>query len=604
MKQIPNTQTHILTQQNTGDVLGDLFASKGIDLTDNLGKLRGGKRMLVNMRESDSPPYLTGAPVGFREFNIGSGFSTYRIYSVSGAILVSGTDYPAGQFVIDGSVGYPGQLPLPNTSDIEIYNGNLYVTAVNDLLTLASTGIWSTASFNTLTSTSSHQMCSYNGLLYIVDKIFQIYSWNGSSLNTSLLSLSNANVPQSVITFIKAAADCIWIGTLNQNGDKAYVYKWDGVSASTTSEYKLDSAGALACVIKDDVPWIIDVYGRLMTWNGGTFIEKGRINRRRNRLLYNALALRNDRFVHTNGMTIVDGRINVLLNTQYYDSTGSIDESDPSGIWEYDDAIGFYHKHSLGLSKAGEAVSDYGAFRIAGAGGMYETNFPDTSSSRNGTFMAGASYYLDATTVGNGVFYDDSNDTVQKGSYIVTQKIEATDGSVYNFPTVEAMWQSFYTLYRKLLNSTDKIIPKYRYNDIPSVEGAITWTSSTTFDVPNTTVNITPYLPSPSQTGGEVEIMQGNNAGWCMHIKSATLNGSGIWTVTVDETMVTTSGTSMARFQNWIKISEITPNNQNFNSDTISQKSTWIQFKVFYLFTGRNEIERFLISNANETPVK
>lgn len=597
MKQIPDATIHIWKQQNTGDVLGDLFASKGIDLVENLGKLRLGKRLVVNMNNNDAV-LLDGYPVGFRAYN----FVGYKIYTIAGSFVYVATgDFPSTPFAVDTTIGYPGgRTGSSLQSDIETYNGSLYVTLEHDLMKLNSGG-WSTASSDTLGNDSAHQMCNYNGLLYIVDNFYQIYSFDGTTLNTSLFTLNGYS--DNVITFIKAAADCIWIGTLNRDGTKALVYKWDGAANVPTSEYKLDSAGALACVIKDNVPHIMDVFGRLLEWNGGTFVEIGRINRRRNKMLYNALSENNNRYVHPNGMSLINGRINVLIDTRYYDATSGEDESDPAGIWEYDEQIGFYHKGSFGLSHATDAITDYGAFRIAGAGGLTEINIPDTSSSRNGTFLAGANYFSDATTVKNGVFYDDSNDTLQKGGYFVTQKIEATDGSVYGFPTVEGMWQSFYTVYRKLLASTDMMIPKYRYNDLPSVEAPITWLGFTSFTVPNSSVDISNYWTN--SVGGEVEIMQGIGAGRCAHITNAVLSG-GVWTVTLDDAFagITAGVTSMARFQTWNKISMIEPNNQNFNSDTISEKSTWLQIKLFALFTGRDEIERILISNGNATPVK
>lgn len=595
MKQLPNQQTHILTQPNTSDVLGDLYVTKGTDLTDNLGKVRLGKRMLVNINTTDNIS-LADVPVGFREHNT----SGDKLYAVAGGgVFVSAAGYPSSGFTVDVGFSFTN-APNATQSDIEIYGSDLYVTTTTDLCKLAAS-TWSVVD-STLGSGSVHLMCSYAGLLYVTDSNFKIYSWNGSSFTKSgQFSLNLGANDDTVITFMRAAGDCIWIGTVNQNGDKAYIYKWDGAATSPTAQYKLSTAGVVSGLVVDDVLYCIDVYGRLLAWNGGTFEEVARLNRRTNKLFKNPLSNLNNRFMHPNGMSVIDGRINLLINTSHNDSTSSLDETMPAGIYEYDQAIGLYHKHSLSLTHSGDTIIDYGASRISSAGALYEANFPDTSTSRNGTFLAGANLFTSATATTSAILYDDSNDTLQKSGYLVSTKIEATDGSPYNFPTVEAMWQSYYTIYRDFLNSTDQIVPKYRIHDVPAIEATITWVTSTTFSVPVSSLTMSTYWTSG--TGGEVEILQGVGAGHCSHITNVQTLGS-IYLVTTDETYLNATGTAQARFNTWKKISLITPNNQKFNSDTISVKSTWIQFKTVQTWSGRNEIERIMISNSNATPVK
>lgn len=599
MRQIPNPQTHVLTQPNTSDVLGDIFISKNLDLVENLGKVRVGTRLVVNTSTADAGT-LSDVPIGFREHNS----SGYKLYAVAGgSVQVSSADYPSSSFTADAGFAFTNP-PNSAQSDIETYMGDMYVTTTTDLCKLAASS-WSIVSTNTLGSGAVHLMCSYAGKLYITDSDYKIYNWDGSSLTktgASTLDLSQYD-PNIVITFMRAAGDTMWIGTINQAGDKAYIYKWDGIQTVAVASYKLRSAGVLSGAVMDDVLYAMDVYGRLLAWNGGTFLEKARLNRRSNKLFWNPFAISNVRFIHPNGMAVIGEKINILIDTRLYDSSGSVGQTVPSGIYEYDETIGLYHKHSFSMNHAADTITDYGANRISYAGGLYETNFPDTSVSRNGTFLAGANYYTSATVTTSAIFNDDSNDTLQKYGYMVTAKLEATDGSPYNLPTVEGMWQSFYTIYRKLLASTDKIISKYRINDLEPVEATITWLSTTTFTVPNSSVVVSNYWTAT--TGDEVEIMQGIGAGKCAHITNAVLS-SGTWIVTLDETFtgVLAGVTSIARFQHWKKISAITPNNQNFNSDTISTKSTWLELKVCMQFSGKDEIERLLISNSNATPVK
>lgn len=602
MKSIP--LNHQYTQPNTSDVIGDIFASKNLDLTDNLGKMRVGKRLVLSANSVDINT-VDGVPVAIKEFNINLG---NRIITLAGSrLLQSSGDYPGS-----GTIAFIGSFPVDLSSynsDMEIYGGDLHITGSQNLYKLAfgGTNVGSSL-YSSLNSGSPHYMCVYQGLLYITNLNNQIYSWNGSSMTTSgsfSLTLPSTATKQ-LITFIKSAANKIWIGTVanvNSAGQKGYIYEWDGTATSVTKEHHLDSAGVVSCVIKDDVPYVMDVYGRLLFWNGGTFVEKARLNRRKNQLFSTAFAGTANSYVHPNGMAIINGRINILINGAFFDSTSSMIETIPSGIWEYDENIGLYHKHSVGLSHVGDTIVDFGAARISVSGALAELNYPDSSSSRDGTLMCGADYMTDASTTVHGLFYDNSNDTLQKAGYFISTKIEATDGSVYNLPTVEAMWESWFTIYRKLLDAGDKIVGKYRIVEGTNVEGNINWINNTSFSVSNSSVVVSNYWTSG--TGGEVEIMSGLGAGKCAHITNAILN-AGLWTVTVDEifTNGTLNGTAVARFSNWKKISAITPNNQSFNSDTISVKSQWIQFKVWMLFTGRDEIERFLLSNGNATPPK
>jgi hypothetical protein len=597
MKQIPNAQNHMWTQQNTSDVLGDIFASKNLDLTENLGKLRLGRRMVLNTSTLDTGNF-SGTPVAFAQWNP---TNAQAIFMLAGSNCVQLSDnYPAAAPYSYTNVGTNFS---PDVSDMIVYNGNLYATTETALVEFAS-GTWTPVG-SALATGTAHMMCVYNGLLYVTNLQSQVWSWNGSTMNTSggqAIQLGSSLF--NIITCIRAASNRIWISTVNSSGGRGYVYEWDGASTTVSVSHVLESAGALSCVVKDDIPYIMDVYGCLIAWNGSTFIEQARLYRRTDKLFYNSLSTINNRFIHPNGLAIVKNRINALIDTRHDDPNFEVEQTIPSGVWEYDETIGIYHKHSLTRNHVTDTITDYGASRISRAGAIMEVNGANnTTSARNGTFITGADYFLDASATTSGVFYDDSNDTLQKAGHFITTKIEATDGSPYNLPTVQAQWNSFVTMYRLLLNATDKIVPKYRTNDVETVDATITWVTSNQFTVPNTSVNAGTYYLNGQ--GNEVEIIQGIGASMCAHITAATLAG-GTWTVTLDENIPNATGTSIGRFGNWVKISEITPLNNpvNFNSDTIGIPSTWVQFKVWMLFTGKDEIERILISNGNATPVK
>lgn len=594
----------VWNQENDSDLHGSLWASTGIDLSENDGKLRLGKRLLLNTGTADDAD-LSSYPVGFRIFNDIGAFPGNKIWTVAGTrVLKTGviTNPLTDAFVTDPFTNSPTDCSSA-ISDIEIFNGELYVTrSSTDISYLATSSAWAVITDGGW-GTTYQSLCTYAGRMYNGGST-GIKSWNSSHTLVSPGSAFAITIPDPdlIIMWIKSASNKIWIGTVNTKGGKGYIYEWDGASTQVTKSYRLKATGALSCVIKDDVPYVMDTNGILLNWNGGTFTEVARINRRRNKMLQSRCFSNDDRFVHTNGMTLVKEKINILIDGRNYDNTASIEETIPSGIWEYDENRGLTCKHTFGSSKSAGTITDYGQLRLAGAGGLTEMVIPNTSATQNGTFLAGVAYFTDATTLKAGIFYDDNNDTLQKAGSFITTKQYAIDSQGNS--SIQNSWQKVYILYRKLLDSADKIVMKYRVTEVEPIIATITWTSTTTFTVLNTSIDISQYWTAG--TGGEVEILNGIGAGKCSHITNA-VNNSGTWTVTIDEVHTSASGTAVARFQLWKKIGVITylnatPAGITFDQDAIGDVTNWVQFKVWMLFTGKDELEKLIIINQNYNP--
>lgn len=600
----PNAySTPIWNQLNNSDVNGSLWASFNLDLSENDGKVRLGRRLVVNTNTADVAD-ITSYPCAIKTFG--------RVkFFIAG---YNGTGYLFKK--LDANGVYPSSTPFVKVSgsglldstisDLEINNGTLYITGndTNVTYTTDSTNGSSYSSFAAGHSGPSitHMLCSFQGRMYMTDQQYQIISWsaqNGGDLVTSgAYTVSLPDLSFSTISFIRASLNRIWIGTVNTTGGKGYVYEWDGTATQVTKSYRLESFGALACVIKDDVPYIMDAHGNLLYWNGGTFVKLASLNRLNNKLLYNPTGSGpsiNNKFIHPNGMNIIKGKINMLIDGRNTDNgtvlNDTIDETIPSGVWEYDETKGLYHKHSIGLSHAGDTIIDYGQVKLAGVGALAEINLPSTDTGRNGTFMAGASYYTNTTTTASGIFYDDSNDTLQKGGYFITTKLPAVDQN--GMPSIQNMYNNIYTMYRKLLDANDSINIKYRKVQIDAVILTATWASTTSF---TTTTDLT------GMVGYEVEPILGLGGGKTSHIVSV-INNSGTYTVNVDETYTGATGTSQVRIQNWKKISDI---NQTqfitYDQAGIGELANWIQFKITMIFTGKDELEKLIIINANYNP--
>lgn len=610
------TQDKKWIQTNSSDILGNIFSSYGIDLSWNQGTMRSSDATILNTNNVDQ--IALRVPFAFKAFAcnaINSGSitifaatgttypTTGRVYYTSG---VGGT--PNTAFIPDATSGTPTVCEA-DTSDMEVFGGNLYVTAGANIYELTASGTWNNYALSGEASgnTNPKMMTTYANRLYITAGITKIYSApiSGGVLSTIAtpgsqfsIDIGNGDSNTNRILWLRASSNRIWIGTINAVGGKGYVYEWDGSSAQVTKSYRLDCSGALACVIKDDIPYIMTTNGEIQVWNGGTFKSlddarigmPGQFNRLRGNLLFNPLNYVNDRFIHPNGMSIIEGNICVLVNTKNNTSSGETDVTNPAGIWEYTPDTGLYHKYGLEYARAGATfpLTDGGQIKIARAGALSEMNIPSVSSSRNGTLLAGAAYYTDATNVQYGIWYDDLNKTIYTPGHFVSTRIYS--------PNVTDMWQKIFLVFRRFFDANEKIIAKYRTVDADPLEATITWSSTSTF---NTTANLSGYA-----VGDEVEIIQGIGAGFPSHITAIQSTDSG-YMVSVDETYTGASNqTAIAWFQKWIKIGFTTDNMIDFKEFPIGKASVWIKFKIWFNFLRYDEIESLMISNAPNQKVQ
>ena len=609
MIRLPNPKTKTWTQQNNSDSLGDFFATYNIDLNSNQSKIRLGRRMLIASQSSDSGLSGMGCPIAFKIFNdkvySAGGTTTGSVYyGSSGAELHNG-------YTIDSTSNAPSNMDS-KFSDLEVSSGDLYATG-NDKLYKCIAGAWS-VNTGSLGASQVHMMTSYAGRLYFTDVGSQIKSIDSDTNqgSTTIGTIASApsqyaiqfkNTNANQITFIRSSANRIWVGTVNTLGGKGYIYSWDGSSSTATASYRLDASGALACVIKDDTPWVVDTNGNLLAWNGASFQIVTQLYRYNRKMLKNATYSQNTRFIHPNGMSVVDNKINILINNLNNDSGGTIEETISSGIWEYDPgnpsagipAKGLYHKASLGLSTSGGSITDYGQNRLSQVGALSELITPTVgaySGSQNGKFLAGATFFTDQSTTRSGVFYDDTNDTLQKAGYFVTTKIQTGN--------ITEIWQTVFAKFKPLANTSDRIVLKYRVDEADPTPMNITYTSTTTFTT--TDANMANYA-----VGDEVEITQGVGSGMCSHITVIT-NNAGTYTVTVDETHTgATTQTAKARLNKWIKMSELTSNTTARFVDEkfkIGATSPWVQLKVWMVWTGPRQIDEIQLQTKSSQDAK
>ena len=575
----PNNQW---TQKNLGDSSGTIWSSYNLDLLLKEGDVKVTK--LINNTDSTEVASL-GLPVGFVKIDTGSGITSAPWWTVAGTKVFIGGVRPNNNFVADATSGTPTTCSS-SYSDLAIFNDSMYVTTTSNSVYKYVSGVWSNFTAGGSDTNNVHLLCQYGNRMYMTRSRSNIISWNTSDTvaTSGQYTLSLGNSYANVITFMKKASDKIWIGTVNTYNGRGAIYSWDG-SSGNPIRYELDSNGVVSGVVHNDILYAVDTGGKLLSFNGNSFIEVARFPNFKKTFFINASNTTNDRFIHSNGMAVIEGKINILINTKFEASTETPEEMTPSGIWEYDKNLGLYHKYSPSYFEVSGSITDYGQQRVSAVGGLAYAKSMGTSTNY-GVLLAGATIYTDATTEMSAIFHDDTSDLDIKTGYLVTTKVPSG--------AISDEWQRVVIKYNPLSSSNNKIVVKYRLSDVDPIEATITWTSTTTF---TTTTDLSSYWTSG--TGFECEIVQGNGAGMCSHITSIT--GSGPYTVTVDEVHTgATSGTAIARFQKWIKIDYMQDTTSTFKTFGLptSASSNYFQLKVFMIMYNVDELKEVDIQSV------
>ena len=592
---IPNPENPTWQQNNRSDILGNITESFNLDLRINLGAVRVNRSKLI--LDSDEDANFDFGNLGY---NTVGQYQT-QWYSVSSIYVFGGANSAFDVPTLAAGSTTPG---TSDEGDTITFNGKAWIAGETKLWKSAVsglTGTWTDVTSSGLTASRVHLLAVLGNRLYVTDAYDQIYTVNSSEVfSTSGTGTLDLGLEGYSITVLMAGNDRVWVAASpfgnNSTGQYCWVYEWDGETENTPiKKYIIQTSHILAGCMVEDVPYLIDARGRLLAYDGYTFKEIARFPMDdRDQLWGVGQAPVRNKAVHPRGM-IYDGD-EILININNRLETSS---SDPvytdrfaAGIWAYNRENGLYHKFShsyVDTSDTGTTVTDYGQFRAARVGNIipFRPNNPDSSD--GGAYIWSCSFFEDAdsgsTDAVTGVFTNDTFDNTQKWGYFVTAKIFAS--------AIADTWQKIYTIYKKFLDSGDKIVVKYRTEEDDPTEASITWVDTDTF---TTTTNVSDY-----EEGDEVQIIQGVGGGKSAHISSISEAG-GTYTVDLDDTFTgATTTTAKAFFSKWVKAGEITqPDDKDqYKALTLMEKneSPWVQFKVCMQFTGANEIYKHRVIN-------
>lgn len=595
---IPSKETKKLAQPNTGDTGGNLWSTFNINLSKNKGRVLSTRSLAVT-RSTDETTSTMKLPIAFAYFDY---FNTGEPLFISYAAKMFTTTTPWTGWNAFGSTGEPN-ITTDKYADVDmkVFNGKLYATTTDVsshyLKRLAPIGTWTNiATIGSGDIEDLHILEVYANRLYWTQDNYKIFSMNTAETTVTsgsyTLQLTGRN---GHISWVKAGSNRIWIGWTSSDGSRGSVFEWDGQSENLYSkEYKIEAQGSCTCVIKNDIPYVLDVEGRLLAFNGSNFQEVARLPISNNDYpVSNYIKNSGIKLSHFNGSILLRDQMLFLINPSLPRSDRYL-ENCQAGIWEYTQESGLTHKYSVSSTKVGASVTEYGQQDLLEVGAMFDgftTNDNITeSTTRQGQILFGARSNQTSSPFIIGI--DNTLDDVKKSSYIITQWLESQQ--------IDDVWKNIIIKYRKLLETSDKIKVKYRTVKIDAPLIGFAWTSTTTLTV-NSTIwsEIVNY-----DAGDEIEIMSGNGSGKCVNITNIT-NAGTTYTVTIDESITSASGSSLGKFQHWIKLPEI-QNKTQFAQLPLPQynKDTQIQVKVIMEFTGENELHEIIVVNSTETNAK
>lgn len=573
-------QDNRFTQTNTGEVSGNIWASWNLDLTSNPGRIRVSPQTQVVMTNVNS----TLIAVEDSDFDLVNSFvmsdadGTMRIWAVATNYLwnTSGTSALTG-WAQDAKTSTPTTTDA--NSDCVEFNDELIVSLPTTLSRCNSAGSWDT-SWNSVSLTTGipHPLCtSFNNLLLIGNGNVIISVDTSDTVDATRITLP----VEYEVQWIRSSNSMVFIGTRNKKSERAKIFTFDGHSENFNDDYKINGTRSISGVIKDEICYTMNEVGELLAFNGGAFVQvavfpnfdlklnfSGSLNARR-------------------CMAVQDDDIYILLNSSLTGSVGYGLENMRAGIWRYNPSIGLHHTISL-TKTAGTDIPDYGSPYISNAGALYPLQRV------TGSFLIGAG--MRANTADSPSYYalvlrELETETTAKIGYFITPQIPTKE--------VEENWQKAYLLIKKFLNSTDKIVVKYRTDEETLVEtpALCVWASTTSFTSTDTQF-------STVAVGDEVEILEGEGSGLSTHITAISFS-TPTYTVTIEDTVTDASGSIRAVVWNWIKVGTAvdTQGLRNFELP-LAVNSSHIQFKVVMFFKGKNQVERLIIKSDKHQPIK
>lgn len=599
---IPPKDSKKFLQPNLGNFGGNLFSSFNLDVSSKNGVIRNMRSARIfdglefEPTVGDIDPVMAFALYDF------TGNGQLEVIAWMGHIFYSG-DPLSSIWNVDIFTGTPTYSSLEvGNGDMKVFNGKLYVTNESDLFEYFS------SSWSNLASLGGgiHAMDNYGDRLYIVaDNSQKIYSLDTTGvLATSGSFTLDLSFLDGFISWIKAGSNRIWLGLNFNNGNRGLIFEWDGQSENTWNKnYVLEASGSCGATIWNDVPYVLDTEGRLLTYNGYNFQEVARLPIILNEQISDRSKLNEgNKLIHFNGILFINDRIILNLDNDLYSLkkfNGFLNRKStriPSGIWEYTKENGLIHLVCSSMNDYGDTEEiDYGQMYSSLPGAVFDiSNLEGSPSQLRSDFIFGSRSLYKDNSSSWGIFANYQEQSLKKTGFLITQWLESNQ--------IIEVWQSIVLKYKQILDNSVKIFVKYRTQDTEPfwVQDSITWNSPNEFFLPDN--NTFQY----AEVGDEVVIIERSGAGESAHIINIDLN-SNVYTVLLDKNIkgIQTGDTSSIVIEKWKKLTEFTGEEQHKNIPIPDlNKDIHFQVKIIIEWSGDNELYEILIINNTDQYAK
>lgn len=574
-----------LYQANNGELSGNIFATWNMDLLSNPSRIRvSPQTQIVMSSDSAMTGYSSsfGLPVAFIRSNA-DGTDVIWAATVGGMFKTTSSS-ALTNWRLDGITNSPTEIVTG--SDMVQFNSALLVlrdagssASLARLSTSWNRNWWvGTIGGTAFTTAIPHPLCvSFNNLLLIGNGNYVAYAETDGTFSNTRIILGT----EYEIQWIRSSNSQVYIGARSKTGGKAKVFVWDGFSENFNWDYKLNGSNTFAGVIKNEICHTVDETGQVYAFTGGGFTPIAQFPNFISKQDFQSGA------INKNGMVVSDNRINILTATSLT-GTGATAyglENMRSGVWCLDPKVGLHHRYSLTTAKDySNTITgrvDYGQPSIESAGAIF------TLPRVTGELLMGAALIPNQASSSNKyalVCRDLLTETTSKLGYFITPRIYA--GSI------EEEWQKIIIQLKKLLNSGDKVVVKYRTDKTTIAEDPTTnigtWVSPTYF---TSTATLTAV-----SAGNEVEVIEGEGGGLSSAIASITNSGSS-YGIILNDSVTGASGGLRFAVWDWTTAGTFTTQGLRYFDTSIGTNSSWIQFKIIMNWSGMNELENNIIYN-------
>jgi len=557
-----------VSQMNKGEAYGSLHTSYGIDFSTEKGRILSSPASLniLNTDGLSTEQVIAFAVIDSRWIGVADG--VYR--GGSGQV-----QDPTNGWAIDGTASTPAVDTLEG--DATPFDGYLVVSGISgggDIYKYDGSA-WSSWWTGTLAqaalSTSSFKPMKVgpSGRLYILDSMNKVYNvttaLSVTKTGNGTLDLSDTGYKFNCMAM---SSNRMWLGGRDISTGMSIVAEWDmSLNEATVSRfYSPGSTGVRSIVVWNDSPVLMLADGTMRFYDGSSFYSKdgARLLRPENGFSFagdyvsTSILTLSSFNMHPNGSAIIDELPHFLMSACLRDTSGTTSIGNEyhtvAGIFCYDPEIGLYNRFPI-VASIDETLGFGSEIKTTGQmGALIAAPSPGTK------FLASAKVWNDTEGYPASVIFSDDNarTLASRGRFVLNPF----------YGTAKDLWQKVEILGKRLKNSSDRILLKYRLekSGTKPFKASVIFSSSTSFTSTDTNFQY-------AEAGDLVLLAYDYGGNESAHI-SAISYSNPTYTVTLDETIAgfLPAMANVVRVDNFKRLGTIS--NQKTDYHDISLKNT------------------------------